>query len=320
MILLAILAIGAILLLVVIMSVKLSASDEEEESSTGNYYCQSSTDRTTQSSLSSIMEKLVNSRPIKTVTLSYTDRPYRFACVNKLIWVAGGFTGVIEVVPLDMEGVTTPTRITPNSNLRARSLLQVNQSDVLMASPDGLFVLNMAGNIKYKVSDGEFTDVTMNSSVLLAIEKQHTKQAAVHKLVYKQNRLQLDTIVTTLQAKKLYIYITLLLHNDKVYIADYWHNIVKMHRLDGSGVYELVPGDYGLPLATYSDSSGSILICNKQNHTFQVIRKDGASKRYELNGISQPFDFIIIKDFVYIMWQHKTQYTVHVTMYNLPTF
>lgn len=262
----------------------------------------------------------VDYHPYWSMALPYAQKPYRFACVNKFLWIASGFRGKIGVISLGGDVRNPgPILIKPNTDLRARSLLQINQSEVLMASGDGLFVLNMIGYVKYKVSDGEFADVAMSDNYVLAIEiNNDTSRAIIHKLVYNFNegKLKLYSTVASIQSKKLDVYLTFLLNSGKIYTANYLNNMVHVNRMYGDGEGKLLSGKHISPLVSYSDTSGSVLICNYQNHTFQVVNSNKEATTYKLGDVDRPLDFVIIQHDVFIMWKDKALFRL--SKYPLP--
>lgn len=272
------------------------------------------------------MEKLsaANSTPVKNVTYDANkqQKPYRFACVNNALWIPSHQKSVIRVFDLeltnDKENYIT---ISPNKNITAHSILQINPSEVILASNKGLFTLDVTGEIKYNLSDGFFSDVASNSDFQAAIELHGgfgTKKAHVHKLISEQKKLQLQGTVD-LKSVDTYLLVSMTLSKTKIYIADTFNNVVKMYKLNSIFGTIHVPGAHKYPIVSYTDTFGSLLICNWNDNSFEVINNDTKSTKYKLGGITQPLDFLIIKDYVYVLWTKRGAAPMYVTQYSLPT-
>lgn len=244
------------------------------------------------------------------------DPTHRIAFINEELW-APIYTRqfITAISDVDTRKITFPTV----DDLRPKSLLQLNKTNVIMASNQGLFILDIEGKIVSPILQGEIMDLSMDNNLIAVVEV--TNQSVII-LKEEDNDWVQKYSITALQISK-YYYVSMILNDYHIYICSsgqyeihkynlYNGRLINSYGKKGEGHN---PGLIKSPYISLIDMHGSVLICDKLNGQFQLMTKDGVWQVFTLEGITYPRDFIIQHDHVYILWgfsgyQRITRYTI----------
>ena len=226
--------------------------------------------------------------------------PYRLCVVDNNIWIPSGTnTGDYEVFNISTKTLTQRKCATVQY---VRSFCQTHTGHVIAACSNGLFTLNIWGELQYKLSDGRFTDVCTNGEKILAVQYD-TCEVQVYTLT--SNRWSKETEFPLKDrncARK-----TLLVLSDFVYVSYGNTNIICKYSLEGKflekygGSNGKALGQFNEPCLSGTGSEQALIVCDCYNSRVQVRSKQGDWKQYTLEGVRWIKDVITAGEFLFVL-------------------
>lgn len=252
----------------------------------------------------------------------------KMALVRDQIWITTA--GNDYIIVLNLEGMLLAQLTIPGyQDLELVSILQVNDSEVVVSCETSLFVWNIDTYETYKLAEGDFDEISKSNNMVAALEWVEQGELGIYTFMYEDNKW-VKALDYTAQIP-LSSSLTMVMDNEIIYIASYDEDKLYKYSLDQKKIVKTYgiqgqssnPGEVNGPLLAGIDKDGMLLICDSSSHRLQLLNK--ASGKWRIQKIDSkviyPWDAIVTGDYVYILWgdvdpasrvadQQITRYTI----------
>lgn len=195
-----------------------------------------------------------------------SSRCTRIGLVNNDIWCPFPDNHQIEIFSTSGE---TNGKIDMTNNIECpRSVQQAATGDILLASDSGIHKLNDDGSISNEVTQGKFSDISIDSDMFVALQYDTSEVWVFYFDGNKwKNAFKFHTDVQFIEPDHT---IRCDIENQCVFIAG--SDCVKKYRLTGD---EMANFDgFSWPFLCYRDEKGVILVADSGNKQFKCITED----------------------------------------------
>ena len=236
------------------------------------------------------------------VEVKLQGKPFRMSFVDNTLWIPSNREGAGDYEVFNICDRTT-TQKSCDALRCVYGFCQAANSDVIAACHNGLYSLNTNGEVKYKITDGVFSDVHTNGENLVAVEC-NICQVQVFKLTSNKWRKWFEFTVKDPNHRLKSIHVN---HNS-VYVCYHWTDKIYRYSLQGDYIEEYgsiqgkALGEFHAPLVNGTDCLDSLIVCDARNYRIQVRSSQGEWQQYKLEGIAKTRDVLVVEGRLFVMW------------------
>lgn len=268
--------------------------------------------RKVQGHFSDLMRKVVRVKSLEYLAM----QRFRLGVVNGNIWMRRGKRNKSFFIVYD----TNLNRVADYSwdEIRlANGAQQVSANEVMILTIVGLHIVSPDGRYQYKVMNGRFTDISLdrsndevavmenNENRVVFLHKERGKWLEERSISFNEMDKRLKTIVMT--------------DEGAVFAAvKRFDRVLKLNRQTGDLIQQYgftrkskKLGEFNGVWASAVDDFDCAIICDSDNHRFQVLQPDGTWEEVKVTGLCGVRDFLVIDDNVFILHRDKVNNVVN---------